>query len=430
MLELPPSTWAVLECADGTRDAAGIALAATRLGTSTAVTSVIALVDQLHGLGMLEEGPPSHSPTKLVVRPRPLIEADLPVAQLPDFTMHCDGSGGCCATYSTILLTPDDVARARATIPEHTVGEVGWDRMFTPSHGSAPTPLSVPIFRNGACGFLGEDGACEIHRAGGLEAKPSGCAAYPLALVNDGVSIRVTTSTECGCVLASVGRTDGAPLLDPSHEVAADLPPTQLIRSIPAEVEVGYGRTLSRAELRRWVRGALETLAVGDPAARAWALSDDLAGAREPSTDRAVDIDRADQMRRFTALADAVERAYQRSQWRSSADGLRDGLRWFCAATKLLTDASLVDAVAEAARPDEERFYLRAFLWGYGGETTPLALGLRDRATRIWVARAMEQLALVDLDSPRWRHPLAVVDGLMRSQGLATYQRSVSSGNT
>ncbi|MBV1859221.1 MAG: YkgJ family cysteine cluster protein, partial [Nannocystaceae bacterium] len=50
-LELQPETWAVLACADGTRDVAGIAAAAVRVGAGATEAAVATLLEAMHARG-------------------------------------------------------------------------------------------------------------------------------------------------------------------------------------------------------------------------------------------------------------------------------------------------------------------------------------------------------------------------------------------
>ena len=51
---------------------------------------------------------------------------------------------------------------------------------------------------------------------------------------------------------------------------------------------------------------------------------------------------------------------------------------------------------------------------------SPLA-SLRDRALRLWLARAMPELATPDVADPMFEQPLAVIDVIMRGHGLSHY---------
>ncbi len=414
-LEVSAAAWAVLASADGTRERDGIAAAATRLGVNVTTEVVDALLDDLAERGALLEGPPAHAPDVVTPRARSPEVAALPIAALPDYRFDCDGSGGCCRAYGSVLFTPEDRARARGWLPTFQVGPVPPQRWFTPSRGSAPTPLNVPVSCQGGCGFLGDDGRCEIHRRGGLAAKPVACAAFPLLACADGVSVRVTVSPECACVLHSHARARGEPLV-PGLSRGAELPATTVIDELPPEVVLEAGLRIPIARLRARVDDAIETLPVEDPArvcwdwAQAWGL-----GGAPPPLGEYVD-----------ALATRARGLLGRMRhWRSEDDWVLGSLRWLVATLHFLGDAevraSLCEAEAEA--PAVENFYLRASLWGYLGFCeTPVCGVLRAHAVKIWIARAMDAIPLAPrlprVEAERSGYPLAVLSMLLRGHGL------------
>ena len=96
--------------------------------------------------------------------------------------------------------------------------------------------------RDGACGFLQDDGLCAIHRAGGARAKPWGCQAFPRIYVDDGVAVHVTLKPECPCVLAPVAE-EVEPLIDPSHDDTGTLPESVVVDVLPESIELSAGRS-------------------------------------------------------------------------------------------------------------------------------------------------------------------------------------------
>ena len=69
-----------------------------------------------------------------------------------------------------------------------------------------------------------------------------------------------------------------------------------------------------------------------------------------------------------------------------------------------------------------ESFYVRATAFAYAWvDNRPLATSLRDRAVRLWLARCMPTFAGLVPDEPAWRHPLSVIETLMRVHGLVRY---------
>ena len=412
LIRVHPREWAVLEAADGTRDIEGIALAARRLGGHAAANRVAQFLAGFESRGLLEEGPPSHHPAATSLRPR-TVPDDRPLAQLPGYAFSCDGTGGCCRFYATVLFGPMDVARAHAYVPEHSVGVVPTERLFTPSRGSAPTPIVVPLKVDGACAYLDKDELCAIHRVGGLSAKPVGCAAFPLKLCDDGEVVRIAPSTECGCSLRSALEDGGEPLLPASSTHVRDLPLVSAIESLPEEVPLAGDRWMPRAAVRKLFAELLETLPVEDPATYLWGVADVVEG----------------EVREVRPWAEALAetaraRTARDADWRSKTDVTLRGMIWLATTGVALRSDGMVEALLEAPPPNpaEENAYLRASLWGYiDVADLGVVSMLRDRALRIWFARAMPELRTDDTKDPAFAHPLATIDVLMRGHGLSRY---------
>lgn len=423
LLRIAAREWAVLEACDGTRDIEGIALAARRLGGHASALRVAQFLAGLESRGLLEEGPPEHHPSAVSLEPRGIPD-DRPLEVLPEYRFACDARGGCCRFYATILFGPNDVARAHAWVPDHHVGIVPTERLFMPAHGSAPTPIVVPVQRDGACGFLGADGLCEIHRAGGLTAKPIGCAAFPLRFVDDGTAVRVSAVTECCCVLRSAVEPGGNALLPAASTHVRDLPIASGVESLPEHVRIVGDRTLPRTEVRALFDRLLGALPVDDCAAWLWCAADAIEhGApipAQPHPPSAVAVQPW-----VRALADTLRgRALRDGDWRSSRDATLRALRWVATTSLALLHDDLLDAllVTPASSPVVEAFWVRANLWAYAdvGDLGVVRM-LRDRAIRVWLARAMPELAGPDVADPMFSEPLAVIDVLMRAHALSRY---------
>jgi lysine-N-methylase len=418
LLRVEAREWAVLEAADGTRDVEGIALAARRLGGHASALRVAQFLAGLESRGLLEEGPPGHHPTGVTLRARNVPD-DRPLEILPDYAFECDGLGGCCRFYATILFGPGDIARAHAHVPDHSVGIVPTERLFTPSRGSAPTPIMVPTHRDGACGFLGGDGLCEIHRAGGLAAKPFGCSAFPLRLCDDGTAVRVSVATECRCVLRSAIVPGRDPLLSVGSTHVRDLPLLSGIDALPEQVPLAGDRTLSRESVRGLFDTMLAQLPVSDPAVWLWGA----AAALESGAPRKPTVADVDPWLR--ALAEAARRRAARDgDWRSTNDATLRGLRWIATTSLAVLHDDLLEALLVSPPVDArvETLWVRANLWGYHDVADLGVVSmLRDRAVRLWLARAMPELAPSDVADPMFEQPLAVIDVIMRGHGLSHY---------
>jgi lysine-N-methylase len=434
VVTLEPPTWDVLAAADGTRDVEGIRLAARRAGAVTGVTQIAELLRQLHEMGFVAGPTTRRGPPRIVIeRTTP---AERPIEALPGFALHCDRSGACCRNYATVLMTSDDVDRARRLLPEHHVGEIRGGRLFLPVAGSEPSELSAPAHRDGACGYLETTGACAIHRVGGLAAKPIGCAVFPVTFVDDGATIRASVKTECACVLDSVGGPLDEPLLDPQWQRAGDLPPLVAVTRLHERLAMSSQTTLPVAEARAFVDAWFRLPCPADVAAAAWAMAEALetrgpdAALRTWSAAPAADARAVTPS--FRALhRRASRRARDNAGWRSERDAVRTGIEWIAAAALLLSDdAPVAELLADATGPAAtEHFYLYAAAFGYALFDRPLAESLRDRAVRMWLARAMGWLVVEGTEAAH-RQPLARVDALLRAYGIGNYLDDLATTRT
>jgi lysine-N-methylase len=365
--------------------------------------------------------------------PRVVIEEDTPrdrpLEPLPGFALRCDGRGGCCRIYATVLMTRAEVERARTLLPEHRVGPVTHARFFLPVAGSEPSEVFTPTTNDGACGYLERDGGCAIHRVGGLLAKPAGCATFPRLFVDDGTTVRVSVRTECACVLDSGANPGDESLLDPRYAMLGDLPPHVVVTRLPARVPIDRGVEIDRREARAWIDAWRERPIPADPAAGLWAMADaigrdGLAAAlavwSDPPAPSVAAI-----APWITALhARAHARAREDATWRSDRDDVRDMTAWL-SSTLLLLRAPDVLAELVAAPPEdpaEEIVHLQASAFAYAWFDRPLALSLRDHAVRIWTARAMPSLVPpAAIDAPGGRRPLARVNAILRAYGIGNY---------
>lgn len=408
-LELEPAAWAVLSCADGTRDVEGIVAAATRLGARAQTEVVRELLRALADRGVLVDGAPEHEPDVVRIRVRAPRVLEEPVVPLPGFRYACDGTGGCCRSYGSVLLTPADRDRARAALPEHRIAGIPSTRWFTPDRGSAPTPLSVPVAVDGGCGFLGSDGLCEIHRKIGLEGKPRACSAFPVTACSDGVEIRVSAMPECACVLRPVGESEGEPLGE-GWERGADVPPMLIIDTLPDTIHVDASRTESPAWLRAAVDETLQMLdEAPDPARVCWDRAD--AWSRPKSVDLGAYVDA---LRRK-----AKDTLRRRATYVGPDDWVLASLQWLVGTLHLLGEASL-QAAATVPTEQADRVelrYLVSALWGYHGFRSRAAVDvMREHAVKIWVARAMAE---VPLAPSKHALPLATLSMLLRGHALS-----------
>ena len=272
--------------------------------------------------------------------------------------------------------------------------------------------------------------------AGGEAAKPRGCSVYPATFVDDGERVRVSVGVECACVLASVGRAGGTPLVADGARTRGDLGVAARVATLAESIVVAVGTTAPRAAFVAWSRAVASALPpVDDGAADGVAIAWSLAAAIEahgldPAAAQAALA--AAQRPDEAALAPLLEALAARARarvatadaWRGSRDRSRLASHWIAAAAARLLDPAARAAVLADAAPfrRSELFYLHAQIHGHAlAGDLPLSVALRDRATRIVLSRALPE-ALPEGDPARpW--PLALVEAMMRGHGLSAYAR-------
>lgn len=403
---LPRETWAVLRCADGTRTIEGILLAARREGIRAAGASLVALLATLAERGLLESGPPAYD---LRVRPgQRKTSPSTPIAQIPDFTWSCDGRGACCSTFATVVMTPEDVCRARSVWPEFRVSGLELPDVFLPLVGSAPHPLSVGTVVDGNCGFLETDRRCGLHARGGVGAKPRGCRAYPRRLVDNGREVRATLLTECACVLRRPAA-DGGGVLEPGIVCVADLSPLDSVDELPCDIPWTKNESVPRAHLLDWLARCWDEPWPADVGSWLWCLAQELR--REEQSWMSA---------RILVLYERLSVLIQReSQWRGASDPNLVAMRWMASSLLVLSIDELGTASSAAEDAWAEHRYLQAAWWGYVDVgKTPWETWLRGRALRILLGRVMRHQRPAEASAPMFDEPLAVVDAIFRSRAV------------
>lgn len=335
---------------DGTRDVTGIARA-SGLGREM----VAAFVKELGELGLFDEhDDPLESS----------FARNLPVRALPGYGFGCDGSGGCCELFDSVLFTPLDTARARAIAPE--VLDAGQDpsRAFTAARGNDRTLLAVARC-DGACAYLREDRACRIYAS-----RPHGCRTFPMRYVDVGTEIRVAPRAECACVFSpGAGRITDA-------TKGSELP-------LETWVERPDGIDLARSE----------DLALPETSVAEWCAS-------EAARLGAAPID-------WSALASEVNGRVRQNAWRAERDLVRQGLTWMALA--LTRDD-------EQPFDEGEALFVRASTF-----VGDLAIGDMGATLRSWEARIRIARRMPAEASARVRTPLGLVNALARSLGLSIH---------
>jgi lysine-N-methylase len=425
--------WGLLAASDGTRDLDGIVLAAAREGAHTRVPALRAFLEQLHAAGMLDDGIEAPAIAESAP-PEDEIDASQPLDPLPGFSLTCDGSGSCCRFYGSVIFGPVEAARARALLPMVREGGARHERVFMPERGSGPTGGAAVTYCEGRCAYLGEDGLCALHAAGGPAAKPVVCQTFPATFIDDGERVRVSVAVECACVLASVDRAGGAPLVPAGARVRGDLDATLVIDRLADHVMITADSVAPRAAFVAWSRAVERALPASDTAAALISLAravsshglDEAAAARaiaSPAAVRPEDV----QVWAAALCERASRRAREDATWRSSRDLVLRAAGWLETAAGALADHEIATALLAKppAEPRSEQFYLSALLHGYrlaGGK--PLTVALHDRAVRILVGRALGHVITGIAEEQRdsaAAHPLALVEAMLRGHGLDAY---------
>lgn len=372
-MQIGDREWAVLRQADGTRDLEGIRLAAEQAGARVRAEHLQAFLEQLAQLGAFERSEPSTGQA---------FARDLPIAALPDYRFACDGAGGCCSHFDTVLFAPVEVARARARLPLLEDAGAHPERVFLPESGSS-SPLSVVTRREGGCLYLDPQGRCRIH-----EDKPAGCRVFPARFVDVGDAIRVTPRTECACVFEP--RPGGGPLTEARR--GGELPREVFVPVLPETIRMGGVPAPRDAVVRFFDARRAELDAEPDLAAYAWSLADALEGRpREPD---------------FAPARASIARLKAHLGWRAGSDIVRRSVE--------AVDAALLDLSRRPpVQPADERLYLRAAFFAILGVDSSVEAELRERALVLWIARAFS-----DPVRRHFRHPLAVVEALVRGHGF------------
>lgn len=416
-VRLDPREWLIASAADGTRDVDGIALFASSCGVYRGIGEIRALLQRLSDEGLLTDGlafrPAESESTASIARDGAL---DRPLDVLPDYSLHCDGSGTCCRFYGTVLFRPDEAIRGLALVPEVAEELGSIDHVFLPQRMGGSRGMAVAQV-DGACAFL-SGRECRIHRAGGASAKPVGCRSYPLRLVDDGETVRVSIRVECRCVLDSVGREGGEPLVAAGARTAADVLSAG-IATLPERIALTETSWSTSAQLATWSRAVLRRELTTDIAGVLWRLA---ALVERHGLDPAA-LDSLAEMPTFSDaeirpwLAATAERAAAalaaEAQWRSPKDEARRTLAALCAAaTTLAARDALAERSTSSASDPAEAFYLRTNIHGHQlVGSLPLATMLRDRAVRLIVSREM---------GPADSRPLCRVEAVMRGYSMRT----------
>ena len=427
--------WLVLAAADGTRDIDGLTLAANREGARLTPDAVRGFLRDIAELGWLADGLAEARPTS----PVGIADAatgDRPVHTLPGYLLACDGRGACCRFYPTVLFSSGEAAVARALCPEVLDAASRQEQAFFPHRGSDARAGLAVVSVGGRCAYLADDDRCSIHVAGGARAKPLGCRAFPAQFVDDGEALGIGPSLECACVFASIGSTEGEPLVPDHIRRQADLDAAIVVERLGPVVVASVGRVEPIEAHRAWTRAVLEAPAPTDAVAAAWSLAiavessglavvpavAALASAKSPD---AIEV-----MPWILALATrAAKKVRESAGWRADGDLAREAIRLVADAALRLVDRGLDGVDAPPNDPSREAFAFRAFVFAHGPARRRAAdVALRAFAVEIAVARSLAGVFETRPFHPALREPIAVVFSVVRAHGVGAYVDDVIDG--
>jgi lysine-N-methylase len=419
--------WTLLRHADGTRDLAGIRLAASKasLASMPDLDEIASFFESLDVAGLLgDEAVSENDAAGLSQRP-----PERPIESLPAYRFHCHGRGTCCRLYPTTLFSPPEVVRARAAMPKRCGAGEDPHGAFTPERGSGPLGqgAAAVAMRDGRCAYLDDDGACGIQRRSGDGAKPNGCEMFPVVLVDDGSVIRVSVSPECSCVFDSGADGGDAPLID--ARVAGDLDPSVVVASLPEQITLRDSRVVPRLQYLSWRAAWLAAVTVPDEgtdaAASLWALSLRLGreAPGEPAWPRGATCALSPAIRAYLEIliSQLERRVEQDGPWRSSRDMARQLSGDMLDAARLLAELPDGARLPDVVSLSNERLYLRTVIHGHQAVAErPLVEALAWRAVRLWLARALRCTASEPCMSadPAYDQPIALVEAMCRAYGL------------
>lgn len=404
---LTSRSWAVALAMDGTRDSEGLRRYAKTEGAHVELLEIERLIDELETAHLVEDAaapstdPPGSAPPEAAPQRR-----DKPIFVVDSFRLDCDGGGICCRLYPTILFSPEEAARARATLPLILDGGYEEWRVFTPEHGGRSIGRAVAVV-DGRCAYLARNGLCGLHAKAGPNAKPLGCRAYPARYVDEGARIVVSPSLECPCVFRSRNAESGEPIVE-----SGPLDPALVVDELPHRVELGGdGLAFSRSEYLAWADAHKSAPLEGDASRTLMRWGLELT--RQATNDESLTRRRLAVVAHFHAR---LTRARANSH-RSSRDFVTTLFEALDVACSLVTSSGAVVPPRDETAADET-FYVHMLVAGHqliAPSRTSLGSALEERAARIAIARALHAVReIANLEDPVYEHPLALIEAASR----------------
>jgi lysine-N-methylase len=215
-------------------------------------------------VGAVAEGPPPGPGTPAGVAIRGQLVGRLVAPEdntrpihVPLLRASCDGSGACCSLFHHVPATAQDAREITGLLSDSWHGPVPLDQLFYPAFDGYSEPLNV-VEVEGDCGLLDEDGLCRVHAAGGAQAKPQSCLAFPAELVACGDEWHASLRPECACIARTA--VTGAPLQADPHTWAALRTTLLRVWEVPESVRVDETRSIPRDEYLDWMRRTMAAL--------------------------------------------------------------------------------------------------------------------------------------------------------------------------
>lgn len=395
LLDLDREAQIVALAADGTRDVEGLRLAvAAELGAAT-IDGVMEVLRPLGEQGLLVEGPPPRAAEPAPPTDLPSRSSDArPLERLPDHRFACSGRGACCRQYASIVVTREDLVRARRAGLRALPGDPAEERVVTPLAGSIAGGRYAMTLVDGVCLQLEAEARCGLHVRGGSSAKPVGCRTFPAALVDDGETLRVALGLECDCAFDRASA-DGRPLLPDAATTddLVDLP----IRRLPQAISFTETSSLTPAELRRWADAARAALPrVGLPQHLAHAIVPPAGRSSNAPVQLALAVRSLAERMRSAATAAAA--------WRSARDRTRLLREAVAECAEGLVGEPFSRALADERRAEDEHFATSVVLFGHlAVGDVPVSRRLGQLGAELVVARALGAAR------PELGHPIAAV---------------------
>ena len=256
-------------------------------------------------------------------------DATLPI-HVPLLRASCDGSGACCSLFHHVPATGQDAREIVELLGDTWDGPVPLDQLFYPAFDGYAEPLNV-LEIDGDCGLLDEEGLCRVHGAGGAQAKPQSCLAFPAELVACGLEWHGSLRPECACIARTA--VTGAPLQSDPETWAALRTTLLRVWEVPESVRIDADRSIPRDDYLAWMRGTMAALKTTfSPLAALTAAVQELTGSPLP--------ERPPQGWLASIADDLEATAYELEESHPPTGAYRRAVQWGAACARALHDGA------------------------------------------------------------------------------------------